>query len=55
MVNQTEFKMGKIEWIMLLALSLLWGSSFINLKISLTELEPFTVVFLRVSVPASRC
>ncbi|MCJ8322278.1 MAG: DMT family transporter [Hyphomicrobiales bacterium] len=50
MANKTTYNMGKAEWIMLLALAVLWGSSFINLKISLQELQPFTLVFLRTSI-----
>jgi drug/metabolite transporter (DMT)-like permease len=45
--------MGKIEWIMLLSLSLLWGFSFINIKHSLTEIPPFHLVFLRLVIAFS--
>lgn len=50
MANKIEYKMGKAEWLMLLILSVLWGSSFINLKNALSEIEPFTVVFLRITI-----
>lgn len=50
MLQKTQYKMGKAEWTMLIILSILWGSSFINLKNALTEIEPFTVVFLRTSM-----
>ncbi len=52
MKQQSKIQMGKVEWAMLLTLSLLWGSSFINLKLSLTEMEPFTLVFMRVAIAA---
>jgi len=39
--------MGRIEWIMLLSLSVLWGFSFINIKQSLLEISPFNLVLLR--------
>lgn len=42
--------MKKIEWIMLLSLSLLWGFSFINIKNSLQQIPPFTLVFLRLCI-----
>ena len=50
MNKKTEYKMGKAEWLMLIILSVLWGSSFINLKNALSEIEPFTVVFLRITL-----
>jgi len=50
---QQSFNMGKIEWLMLLTLSVLWGSSFINIKISLIEIPPITLVFLRLCIAFS--
>lgn len=50
MAKQSSYHMGKTEWAILLLLSVLWGSSFINLKNALAEIEPFTVVFLRISI-----
>lgn len=52
MTNSNGYQLGRVEWSMLLVLSLLWGSSFINLKNALGEMEPFTVVFFRVSIAA---
>ncbi|MBL1422359.1 MAG: DMT family transporter [Alphaproteobacteria bacterium] len=52
MARTTKYKMGKTEWFLLLTLSVLWGSSFINLKNALSEIEPFTVVFLRITLAA---
>ncbi len=50
MVDKINFQMGRTEWIMLLALSFLWGMSFINLKITLTEMQPLTLVFFRTAI-----
>lgn len=52
MTINTDYKMGKAEWTMLIILSVLWGSSFFNLKNALTEIQPFTVVFLRTAIAA---
>jgi drug/metabolite transporter (DMT)-like permease len=38
------------EWLMLLALSVLWGCSFLFSKIAVTEIPPFTLVFGRVAL-----
>lgn len=48
-----QYSMGKVEWIMLLSLSLLWGFSFINIKNALTEISPFQLVFLRLCIAFS--
>src|SRR5262245_62837860 len=39
-------------WIWLLSLSVLWGGSFFFAKVAVGELEPLTVVFLRVGLAA---
>lgn len=44
--------MGPVEWMLLLALSVLWGGSFFLGKVALAELPPFTVVFGRVCLAA---
>jgi drug/metabolite transporter (DMT)-like permease len=44
--------MGGAEWTMLLALSALWGSSFLFFKILVSALPPFTVVLGRVGLAA---
>lgn len=48
----TELKMGKSEWILLLVLSVLWGGAFFFSKIALAEIPPFTLVFSRVLLAA---
>lgn len=41
------FRMGPFEWILLIALSAAWGSSFFFNKVALRELPPFTLVWVR--------
>ncbi len=45
-------RMGAAEWMMMLALSLLWGGTFFFVEIALTELGPFTLVLGRVFLGA---
>ncbi|MEP0909326.1 DMT family transporter [Leptolyngbya sp. GB1-A1] len=45
-------QMGVREWGLLITLSVLWGGSFLFIKLALTELPPFTIVFSRVSLAA---
>lgn len=42
-----------LDWISLVALSVLWGGSFFFTKVSLAALPPLTVVLLRVSIAAA--
>jgi drug/metabolite transporter (DMT)-like permease len=44
--------MGPSEWLTLVALSVLWGGSFLFGKIALAELPPFSVVLVRVGLAA---
>lgn len=44
--------MGRIQWILLGTLSLLWRGSFFFNKILLQELPPLTIVCSRVSLAA---
>jgi len=44
--------MGPIEWALLLVLSVLWGGSFLFIKLGLRELPPLTFVFGRVFLAA---
>ena len=44
--------MGSREWLLLIALSVLWGSTFFFWKVLVTELPPFTVVLGRVGLAA---
>lgn len=46
--------MGGREWIMLLALAVLWGGSFFFFKVLVAALPPFTVVLGRVGASAWR-
>ncbi len=48
-VNKT---MGPLEWLLLVFLSVLWGGSFFFSKVALSELQPFTVVLVRVGIAA---
>lgn len=52
MNTQINKSMNMREWGTLLFLSLLWGGSFFFIEVAITELPPFTVVFLRVSLAA---
>jgi drug/metabolite transporter (DMT)-like permease len=42
--------MNSREWISLVVLSVIWGSSFMFIKIGLRELSPFSLVFMRLCV-----
>ncbi len=44
--------MGLIEWLLLIALSVLWGGSFFFVEIAVDALEPLTIVALRVGLAA---
>ena len=44
--------MNRLEWLMLITLSVLWGGSFLFMKIAVSELPTLLVVFLRVSIAA---
>jgi len=44
--------MSPREWGMLVALSLLWGASFLFVGVAIEVLPPFTIVFLRVAIAA---
>ena len=49
-VNAT---MGSTEWLLLLALSVLWGGSYFFVEVALVDLQPFTVVLARVGLAAA--
>lgn len=53
MSNSRAPVMAADEWVLLLALSLLWGGSFFFAKIAVTEVPPLTVALLRVALAAS--
>ncbi len=54
MSDRTEINrtMGAVEWVLLIALSVLWGGSFFFAEVALVELRPFTVVLCRVGFAA---
>ena len=45
--------MGPRDWLLLLALSLLWGGSFFFAKIAVAEWPPLAVVLARVGLAAA--
>ena len=53
-MNDSAIKaaMGPREWAMLVALSVLWGGSFLFVGVSVKELPPLTLVTLRVGLAA---
>lgn len=44
--------MGRLEWLLLVALSMLWGGTFFFVEIALVDLPPFTIVLTRVALAA---
>ncbi len=48
----TQPAMTLMTWAMLVALSLLWGGSFLFVGVAVAELPPFTIVVLRVGLAA---
>ena len=51
-MQNSSLKMGLTEWLLLLLLSILWGSSFLFMKIAVQELPVFTVVLGRIGIAA---
>ena len=49
-----EGVMGRRHLIMLLALAAIWGSSFMFIEIALRDLEPSTLILLRMASGAAR-
>ncbi len=45
-------RMGRTEWALLVALSVLWGGSFFFVEVAVRELPPLTVVVARVGLAA---
>src|SRR5436190_18151975 len=45
--------MSATDWLLLIALSLLWGGSFFFGKVAVLELPPLTVAFGRVAIAAA--
>jgi drug/metabolite transporter (DMT)-like permease len=52
LMENSSLKMGFGEWMLLLFLALLWGSSFLLMKVAVQELPVFTVVFGRIGIAA---
>lgn len=48
----SELKMGRTEWLLLLLLASLWGSSFLFMKVAVQDLPVFTVVLGRIGIAA---
>ena len=46
-VSRRHYRMGAFEWVLLIALAAVWGSSFFFNKVALRELPPFTLVWVR--------
>lgn len=44
--------MGAIEWLLLIALSILWGCTFLLAEVALEEAQPLTIVLGRVGFAA---
>lgn len=45
--------MNRAEWVILLALALIWGAAFFCIKVAVTHVEPLTYVWLRLSIAAA--
>lgn len=45
--------MGRGEWIVLVALALIWGAAFFCIKVAVTHVEPLTYVWIRLSIAAA--
>lgn len=52
MNTAVKAQMGPAEWVMLIALSILWGGAFFFSEVALRGLPPFSVVFLRLALGA---
>ncbi|MEM9146679.1 MAG: DMT family transporter [Pseudomonadota bacterium] len=52
-VKPASLTMPAHVWMMLLALSVLWGGSFLFVGIAVADLPPFTIVLLRVGLAAA--
>jgi drug/metabolite transporter (DMT)-like permease len=48
-----NYKMGAVEWALLITLAVLWGGSFFFNEIALTGVKPFTLVLGRVLIAAA--
>ena len=51
-MSAAALRMGPAEWLMLAALSVLWGGSFFFVAVAVRDLPPFVIVTLRVGLAA---
>lgn len=51
-MNTINRTMGPLEWMLLVALSVLWGGSFFFVGVAVDEMAPLTIVALRVGLAA---
>ena len=47
-----KFKIGPMEWVLLIALSVIWGGSYLFMKIAVSSIPVLTIVFARVGLGA---
>jgi drug/metabolite transporter (DMT)-like permease len=52
MADPIQLRMGARQWGILLLLSILWGGSFFFIEVAVTQIPPFTLVLLRVTLAA---
>ncbi len=52
MTQKIDLRMGREAWVLLIALSLLWGGSFFFAAYAVREIPPLTLVLARVSLAA---
>ncbi len=45
--------MGRVDWAILLILSVIWGGSFFFIEVALETVQPFTLVLIRVALAAA--
>lgn len=48
----TQAKPGFANWLRVIALSVIWGASFMNVKLALTGFGPFTIAACRITIAA---
>jgi drug/metabolite transporter (DMT)-like permease len=51
--SPAPLRMGTTEWLLLVALSVLWGGSFLFVKIAVAEIPPLVLVLARVALAAA--
>lgn len=51
-MDTSSLKMGRTEWLLLILLSALWGSSFLFMRVAVRNLPVFTVVLGRIGIAA---